>query len=123
MTDIKNTKLLWSKGILFVLIGVGASALLLLEAPSLKIGLLWALTVWAFCRAYYFAIFPKVDRPDLNRHEPGSQPDALPIKLRPTQTMFASAEGAGIEPARLSLSRLPTFSHPLSGSPSVVCLQ
>ena len=36
--------------------------------------------------------------------------------------MFASAEGAGIEPARLSLSRLPTGSRHLSGSPSVVCL-
>jgi len=37
--------------------------------------------------------------------------------------MFASAEGAGIEPARLSLSRLPTSSQRLSGSPSVVCHQ
>ena len=55
MTDIKSTKLLWTKGVLFLLIGVVGSVLLLLEAPSLKIGLLLALAVWAFCRAYYFA--------------------------------------------------------------------
>ena len=57
MTDIKNTKLLWTKGVLFLLIGVVSSVLLLLESPSLKVGLLLALAVWAFCRAYYFAFY------------------------------------------------------------------
>ena len=57
MTDIKSTKLLWTKGVLFLLIGVVSSVLLLLEAPSLKVGLLLALAVWAFCRAYYFAFY------------------------------------------------------------------
>lgn len=57
MTDIKNTKLLWTKGVLFLLIGVVSSVLLLLESPSLKVGLLLVLAVWAFCRAYYFAFY------------------------------------------------------------------
>jgi hypothetical protein len=57
VTDIKNPKLLWTKGILFLLIGIASSALLLLESPSLRVGLLLALTVWAFCRAYYFAFY------------------------------------------------------------------
>jgi len=57
VTDIKNPKLLWTKGVLFLLIGIASSALLLLETPSLKVGLLLALTVWAFCRAYYFAFY------------------------------------------------------------------
>jgi len=57
VTDIKNTKLLWTKGILLLLIGVASSVLLLLESPSLKVGLLLALAVWAFCRAYYFAFY------------------------------------------------------------------
>jgi len=57
VTDIKNTKLLWTKGVLFLLIGVVSSALLLLESPSLKVGLLLALAVWSFCRAYYFAFY------------------------------------------------------------------
>jgi hypothetical protein len=57
MADIKSTKLLWTKGVLFVLIGVISSVLLLGESPSLKVALLLALTVWAFCRAYYFAFY------------------------------------------------------------------
>lgn len=40
-----------------MLIGIASSALLLLETPSLEAGLLLALTVWAFCRAYYFAFY------------------------------------------------------------------
>jgi uncharacterized membrane protein len=57
VTDIKSTKLLWTKGALFVLIGIVSSVLLLLESPSLKVGLLLALAVWAFYRAYYFAFY------------------------------------------------------------------
>jgi hypothetical protein len=57
VTDIKNPKLLWTKGLMFVLIGVVACVLLLLEAPSCKVALLLALAVWAFCRAYYFAFY------------------------------------------------------------------
>ena len=57
MADITSTKLLWTKGVLFVLIGVISSVLLLWESPSLKVALLLALAVWAFCRAYYFAFY------------------------------------------------------------------
>ena len=57
MTDIKNVKLLWIKGGLFLLIGTVASVLLWLESPSLKVALLLLLAVWAFCRAYYFAFY------------------------------------------------------------------
>jgi len=57
MADITSTKLLWTKGVLFVLIGVISSLLLLWESPSLKVALLLALAVWAFCRAYYFAFY------------------------------------------------------------------
>jgi len=57
VTDIKSVRLLWIKGILFLLIGAVSSVLLLLESPSLKVGLLLALAVWAFCRAYYFAFY------------------------------------------------------------------
>ncbi len=57
MTDITNPKLLWAKGGLFLGLGVGASALLVAEAPSLKVAALLAVSVWAFCRAYYFAFY------------------------------------------------------------------
>ncbi len=57
MGDIKSTKLLWIKGWFFLLIGVLSSVLLILEVPSLKVGLLLGLAIWAFCRAYYFAFY------------------------------------------------------------------
>jgi uncharacterized membrane-anchored protein len=57
MTDITNPKLLWLKGCLFLGLGALASALLVSEAPSLKVAALLAVAVWAFCRAYYFAFY------------------------------------------------------------------
>lgn len=57
MGDLKNTKLIYLKGFLFLLIGLSASALLLIEAPRLKVALLLGLAVWGFARAYYFAFY------------------------------------------------------------------
>ena len=57
MGDIKNPKLLWAKGALFVVLGLAASALLLIEAASVKVAVLLALAIWAFCRSYYFAFY------------------------------------------------------------------
>jgi len=36
---------------------VAASALLVIEAASLKVATLLAVSVWAFCRSYYFAFY------------------------------------------------------------------
>ena len=55
--DLRNSRWLYLKGGLFLLLGVLASALLLIEAPSPRVALLLALAVWAFCRAYYFAFY------------------------------------------------------------------
>lgn len=57
MTDITNPKLLWAKGAALLLLAISASALLLLEAASLKVALLLAVAVWGFCRSYYFAFY------------------------------------------------------------------
>src|SRR6185437_3639612 len=57
MTDITNPQLIKLKGVLFLLIGILASALLVLEQPSLKIVVLLAIAVWCFCRFYYFAFY------------------------------------------------------------------
>ena len=57
MTDITNPKLLWTKGILFLVLALGASALLLIEAASVKVAALLAVAIWAFCRSYYFAFY------------------------------------------------------------------
>jgi hypothetical protein len=57
MADIRSRRLLYFKGALFLLLGVLASALLLLEQPSVKVAALLAVAVWAFARAYYFAFY------------------------------------------------------------------
>jgi hypothetical protein len=57
MADITNPKLLYAKGFLFLLTGVLAAALLLVECPSWKVAVLLAVTVWCFARAYYFAFY------------------------------------------------------------------
>ncbi|NLS93621.1 MAG: hypothetical protein GXX96_15790 [Planctomycetaceae bacterium] len=57
MGDLKNPRLIYLKGFLFLLIGLAASTLLLIEAPSLKVALLLVLAIWGFARAYYFAFY------------------------------------------------------------------
>ena len=48
---------MWLKGILFLAIGSVSAGLLWLEAPGLRRALLLSLTIWGFCRAYYFAFY------------------------------------------------------------------
>jgi hypothetical protein len=57
MKNITSPKLLYSKAILFVVLGTFASALLVFESPSLRIFILLCLAVWSFCRAYYFVFY------------------------------------------------------------------
>ncbi len=48
---------MWLKAWLFLTIGVLAGGLLLAECWSWKNAALLGLTVWAFCRAYFFAFW------------------------------------------------------------------
>jgi len=57
MTDLKSPTLICLKGFLFLVTGLVAGGLLLAEAPSLKVALFLVITLWAFCRAYYFAFY------------------------------------------------------------------
>jgi hypothetical protein len=57
MKDLKNPRVIWAKGILFGVLGLLASAMIVMEAPSVKVVLLLALAVWAFCRAYFFVFY------------------------------------------------------------------
>lgn len=57
MKDLKSPAVIWVKGGLFLGLGAASGALLLAEAPTLQAALLLALTIWAFCRAYYFAFY------------------------------------------------------------------
>ncbi len=55
--DLKEARWIMAKGGLFLLAGVLASGLLLVEIPTLRAVVLLGLAVWCFCRAYYFAFY------------------------------------------------------------------
>lgn len=57
MADLTNPRVIYAKGFLFLLGGLLASVLLLLEQPTLKIAFLLAVAVWCFARFYYFAFY------------------------------------------------------------------
>lgn len=57
MKEIESPRLIYLKGALFLMLGLSAAALLVADAATLKVAFLLALTVWGFCRAYYFAFY------------------------------------------------------------------
>ena len=57
MKNITSPGLIKLKGLLFLIVGLLAAALLLIEHPSLKAIVLLAIVVWCFCRFYYFAFY------------------------------------------------------------------
>lgn len=57
MTDLKSPRLIYFKGLLFLIAGCIAAGLVIVEQPTLKVALLLAITIWCFCRAYYFAFY------------------------------------------------------------------
>jgi hypothetical protein len=57
MKDLTNPGWIKAKGILFLLLGIAAATLLVLEHPGWKVACLLALAVWCFCRFYYCAFY------------------------------------------------------------------
>jgi hypothetical protein len=57
MRNLTDPKWIQAKGCLFLLLGLLAGMLLFLEHPTLKASILLVVTVWAFCRFYYFAFY------------------------------------------------------------------
>ena len=57
MANLTNPRVIWLKGVLFAALGMLASILLLVQLPDIRYGVLVPITVWAFCRAYYFAFY------------------------------------------------------------------
>ena len=55
--DLKNARWIIAKGLMFLLAGVMASGLLLLDTPTRRAVTLHTLAVWCFCRFYYFAFY------------------------------------------------------------------
>ncbi len=57
MKDLTDSRWIKLKGILFLIIGLLASALLLIEHMEFRTAALLAIAVWCFCRFYYFAFY------------------------------------------------------------------
>ena len=57
MKDLTDPRWIKLKGILFLVVGVLSAALLIIEHPTFEAGLLLAITIWCFCRFYYFAFY------------------------------------------------------------------
>ena len=57
MRELRSHGLIWTKAILFLVIGFISCGLILLEVPEVRVMLLLVLAIWSFCRAYYFAFY------------------------------------------------------------------
>jgi hypothetical protein len=56
-SDLKSSKLIHLKGWLFLLLGISAATILLLECFNYQVAALLAICVWSFCRFYYYAFY------------------------------------------------------------------
>lgn len=57
MGDLKDPRLIYLKGFLFLVAGTLSAAAILIENPSIRIALLLAIAIWSFCRLYYFMFY------------------------------------------------------------------
>ncbi len=57
MRDLESPRAIYIKGALFLVVGVAAAVIVVLESPTLRTGVLLAIAVWSFCRLYYFAFY------------------------------------------------------------------
>lgn len=55
--DIKSKGLLHAKGLLFLFLGLATAGLLFLESQSLRTLVLLVVTIWSFCRFYYYLFY------------------------------------------------------------------
>ncbi len=57
MKDLTNWTWIKLKGLLFLLIGIVAAVLIILDSTTWKTACLLVLVIWSFCRFYYFAFY------------------------------------------------------------------
>lgn len=55
--DLKSSRIIITKGFLFLLAGLLAAGILIFEHWSLRTFVLLTTCVWCFCRFYYFAFY------------------------------------------------------------------
>lgn len=57
MGDLKDPRLIYLKGFLFLVLGIMAAVGLLLQSPTVSTAVLLGLAIWSFCRLYYFMFY------------------------------------------------------------------
>ena len=57
MGDLRQPFWIKAKGLMFLAAGLMGAAIILLDHPSWRMAGLLALTIWCFCRFYYFAFY------------------------------------------------------------------
>jgi hypothetical protein len=57
MRELTSRRWIVLKGVLFLALGLLTAVVLILEQPSWRIACLLAVTIWSFCRFYYFAFY------------------------------------------------------------------
>lgn len=57
MKELTNPRWIQAKALLFLFLGVLSASLLLLQYPTWRAACLLGLTVWTFCRFYFFAFY------------------------------------------------------------------
>jgi hypothetical protein len=55
--DIKAKWLLHAKGFLFLILGLFAAGVIFIESQTIRTILLLVITIWAFCRFYYYMFY------------------------------------------------------------------
>jgi hypothetical protein len=57
MKDLTSAFWIKLKGLLFLLIGIASAVLLFVDNPKWQTVVLLVMTIWSFCRFYYFAFY------------------------------------------------------------------
>lgn len=57
MGDLKDARLIYLKGFLFLFAGFLAATGILLESLTLRTAFLLFIAIWSFCRFYYFLFY------------------------------------------------------------------
>ncbi len=57
MKDVTNIKIIYLKGMLFLLAGIISSIIIFLDHPTIKMAILLILAIWSFARFYYFIFY------------------------------------------------------------------
>lgn len=71
MKDLTSPGWIKAKGVLFLFLGSLSAALLLLQHPTWQTASWLAISVWSFCRFYYFAFYVIEHYVDPNFHFSG----------------------------------------------------